>query len=267
MKILVLANQDLASNVALNLLLPKLSQQHQLLVWLSPKVGDNKKSLPQLQQLGFLEQDNFNQIITPTLNQRQPAKYKTFRQLEYFLCASPELVANINAPERLEQLNALKPDLMISIRFGQILKQAVIESTRLPVLNLHSGLLPQYRGVMATFWAMLNDEKEIGTCLHTIDDEGIDSGSIIAHTYQPMDRSKSYLEQVLALYPEGVSNIIDAVDKLATGKPIPRIQAEPNDTYYSFPHVSDFQQFDQKGLKLVDNDQYCKFINQFYLED
>ena len=51
--------------------------------------------------------------------------------------------------------------------YRRILKAAAIQIPRHGVLNLHSGLLPAYKGLMATFWATLNGEEEIGcTLLH-----------------------------------------------------------------------------------------------------
>jgi hypothetical protein len=73
-----------------------------------------------------------------------------------------------NSAEGIAVLRDLEPDLFISVRYRRILKSAAIEIPRYGVLNLHSGLLPQYKGVMATFWAMLNAEAEIGCTLHTI---------------------------------------------------------------------------------------------------
>jgi methionyl-tRNA formyltransferase len=73
------------------------------------------------------------------------------------------------------------------------------------VINLHSGLLPNYRGVMATFWTLLNGDKQLVTSLHFIDDSTIDTGGIIANSTLLVQQDESYLWHVLSLYIWGVS--------------------------------------------------------------
>ena len=68
----------------------------------------------------------------------------------------------------LQKLRDVRADLLISIRFGMILGTEALGLPPRGVLNLHSGLLPQYRGVLATFRALLNGDAEIGCTLHWI---------------------------------------------------------------------------------------------------
>jgi methionyl-tRNA formyltransferase len=167
MKITLLANRDLASNLALNQLLPRLSQHHQLQVFLSSRVGSGTDLPEPLRMLKFFEQTLFNDILFPSLDRcRSGNGLYSFSQLAQF-AASPITVLNqINSEGGLATLAASSPDLVICIRYGGILKDRVIAIPRHGVINLHSGLLPDYRGVMATFRALLHGETEIGTTLH-----------------------------------------------------------------------------------------------------
>jgi methionyl-tRNA formyltransferase len=110
------------------------------------------------------------------------------------VCQQPVTESNnINSAEGLLILRKMQPDLILSVRYGVILKNEAIRTARLGVLNLHSGLLPNYRGVMTTFWAMLNGETTIGTTLHYINDANIDAGDIVDTTTIKADSSRSYL--------------------------------------------------------------------------
>ena len=60
-----------------------------------------------------------------------------------------------NHDSGLATLRAAEPDLVVSIRYRRILRDSAIAIPRCGVINLHSGILPDYRGVMATFWAIL----------------------------------------------------------------------------------------------------------------
>ena len=208
MKITILTNKDLASNIALNYLVSGLAD-HQLTVFLSDKVGGSSNKTPQaLIDLKFFEQQLFNQIVFPFVDQQlsrdternfSRAYFLTFDSLAKKIGRPIETLNDINQPEGLKKLQQTDPDLVLSIRFGKILKEKAIAIAKHGVLNLHSGKLPEYQGVMATFWAMYNKENEYGTTLHFIDSSAIDAGPIITHTSHPLDLSRSYLENVLNL--------------------------------------------------------------------
>jgi len=81
--------------------------------------------------------------------------------------------------EGVEDLKALKPDLMITCAFGQILSKEILDIAPLGVINVHASLLPKYRGASPIHFAILNGETETGiTIMKT--DVGIDTGDIIS---------------------------------------------------------------------------------------
>ena len=138
---------------------------------------------------------------------------------------------------------------MVSIRFGQIFQASTISISRLGVINLHSGLLPGYKGVMASFWSLLNGESELGTTLHWITDNKIDSGAIISHCTQPVRHGLTYSQQVRALYKPGVEQIVRA---LADIESLAKRQKKnlPDGHYYSFPDTRHLDAFEEIGWKL-----------------
>jgi methionyl-tRNA formyltransferase len=265
MNITILANRDIASNYALNLLLPKLNE-HKITIFLSAKVGGISKKPTELIRLKFFEQDLFNTMLAPLL--ASPAKrnsdFMTFEQMTT-VCQQPVTeLNNINSTEGLATLDNAQPDLILSVRYGVILKNEAIRKAHLGVLNLHSGLLPNYRGVMATFWAMLNGEKTIGTTLHYINDANIDTGDIVATTTMKVDSSRSYLSHVLELYQQGSNLMANTVNKIASGKTIACLPQIDSGNYYSFPNDEKLTAFTAKGLTLVDEQELTQFITDHY---
>ena len=59
-----------------------------------------------------------------------------------------EFTENIKSKTSVEKISNFAPQLIISIRFGQILQREIIQIPQFGVVNLHSGILPAYRGVM-----------------------------------------------------------------------------------------------------------------------
>jgi len=266
MKILFLSNKDLASNFALNMLLPQVSKNNEVHLWLSAKVGKNTRLPKQLETLKFFEQDLFNDLLSPLFTKSEKNNsYKAFKEFSPYLSSDIQEVNKVNSPETIDNLKELSPDLIVSIRFGGILKETVIAIPSKGVINLHSGILPKYKGVMATFWALKNDEPEIGTTLHSIDDGSIDTGQIIKISKTKTNANKSYLWHVLELYKQGAFDILKAIDALNNKEILVSKPQRASQSYFTFPTEKECLEFEQSGLKFVDEQEYMTFIQRNYL--
>ncbi|MCC2615998.1 formyl transferase [Aestuariibacter halophilus] len=263
MNIVLLVNRDLASVVALNHLLPQL-QEHRLFGVLSERVGRSGARHPALATLAFYEQTLLNQLLSPAngsrsqlLNMDQLSDHYPLEWLD---------IQAINTPQAHQQLTNVTPQLLLSIRFGQILQPATIALAEHGVLNLHSGILPDYRGVMATFWSMLHQASHIGTTVHWIENAGIDTGAVLAVDRQPLNQHNSYLENVLSLYPPGVNRLCQVVAQLAKGKQPDSIQQDPSaGQYFSLPDDDALQRFSAAGHRWVDPQHIAEIYQQFLI--
>ncbi len=236
MKLTFLVNHDLAALLALNYLLPA-CKQHEVSVFYTRKpVAGN--------------QDYFQQTLQPA-NQSTPqpkSKATALQSLAVFeaniLAENTRLVSfsDLGAVE-LNAINgagfqafaATTPDLVVSIRHMSILKTPVIEVPKYGVINLHSGLLPSYQGVMSTFRAMVNSDVNIGTTLHFIKDSSIDSGPIIAQSKTVAHYDKSYLWNVLSLYGDGCSNVLEAIHSICKGEVLKASSQAGEANYFTYP--------------------------------
>ena len=87
-------------------------------------------------------------------------------------------VEDINAEEVVEFLQQHTPELVVASGTS-ILKQHILEATDSPIINLHPGLAPQYRGRYGSCWPIYNQEPElVGVTIHFVD-KGIDTGAIL----------------------------------------------------------------------------------------
>ncbi|MEM1176095.1 MAG: formyl transferase [Pseudomonadota bacterium] len=159
----------------------------------------------------------------------------------------------LNAPNSeagVERLEATSPDLVVSIRYRRILRDAAIAVPQLGVINIHSGLLPDYRGVMATFWAMLNGEQKIGTTIHWIVDGGIDTGPIIDSLPQPLDHQRSYLANVIGLYAVACERLASRISDIASAQILHSDAQAGAGAYFSMPQQADVDAFLEAGHRL-----------------
>jgi len=246
-RITLLTNRDLASNVALNLLLPELSRNHELHVFCSDRVG-SKPAAPSLATASFYEQTLPLELLFPLIDaQPKRGELLTFQGLNPFLLAPIARLNQPNSAEGLSTLAATEPDLVISIRYGCILKTEALSIPTNGVLNLHSGRLPEYRGVMATFRAMLAGDEKLCSTLHWIDDATIDTGRIISIQSHERDPAQCYLANTIGLYPAGCAAILEVVGMIEAGQD-PAAQApEQPGAYYSFPDQGSLEAFAEAG--------------------
>ena len=262
MRIALLFNQDIHANRALNLLAPQI-RQHKLGFFTSSHVGNKQTRHAELEKLYFSEQTLFNEHLFPALEHaRKRAAQLTFNQIAEDFNTSIVNLDDVNTLSGHAKMRAFKPDLMISIRFGKILKDEAINIPSKGVINLHSGILPNYRGVMATFWALKKNETEIGTTLHWISDSGIDTGRIISISKQKV-ASTSYFAQVQSLYEPGVKQIIQAINTLEDGETLPEIAPTGEEHYYSFPLDGDIDAFLSSGQSLINDTDRLHMTQSF----
>ena len=252
MRILILSNLDWPSVDALTRLRPQLMQD-EVTVMLSKRVGRvPAASEPFLAPLGHADRAGWTARLGLVGVHADDLEEAARSTLDDVLGCSVAFVQGINAPSGISRVQAFAPDLIVSIRFGEILQWPVIRSARFGVLNLHSGLLPAFRGVMATFWAMLGSAPRYGTTLHWIEDSGIDSGTIISEATQPLDLGNAYLTNTLALYPAGIQMLSDAIGSLRHGQRLPGRLPKVDGAYFSYPTPAAVRAFLERGYRLVD---------------
>lgn len=128
------------------------------------------------------------------------------------------------------ELAELAPELVVVAAYGKLLPKAVLELPALGCINVHSSLLPKYRGAAPINWAILNGEQETGvTIMHMA--EALDAGDIILQAATPIDLNESVEQLHDRLAEMGAELLSKAVTALAEGT-APRIpQDESQYTY------------------------------------
>jgi methionyl-tRNA formyltransferase len=157
------------------------------------------------------------------------------------------LKEDINHPHSLELLRSYKPDLLVSILGNEIFKKELIDLAPKGCINLHTALLPKYRGLMPSFWVMKNDEKYTGVSVFFVD-EGIDSGPIIIQEKIEIG-NKTQQELITDTKKLGMDLIVKAFNLIHQNNLNLISNDDHNMTYYSFPKKEDVQEFKKKGKK------------------
>jgi len=82
----------------------------------------------------------------------------------------------------LDAIKAAPPcDIALSVNYAGVIPQEVVDCFPLGILNAHGGDLPRYRGNACQAWAIVNEESQVGLCIHRMIGGELDSGDIVGY--------------------------------------------------------------------------------------
>lgn len=143
---------------------------------------------------------------------------------------------NLEGEEILKSYNA---DLFITASYGQIIKQNILDIPKLATINVHTSLLPKYRGPAPIQWAILNGEKKTGvTIMRT--ELGLDTGNIFIQkeiSIEPEDTSSSVFNKLATLGIECLCDFLNNADYYLNNS---IKQDESKASYYPMIQKSDY---------------------------
>ena len=157
---------------------------------------------------------------------------------------------SVNAPGYVERVRALKPDVIVSVAAPERFEKPLLESARLGCINIHSGRLPRYRGMMPSFWQMLHGEDHATVTVHQMESK-LDSGAILATVDCPIGVRDSLDRVMTEGKEEGARLMIRVLLDLAQGRATPRPLDMNGVGYFSFPKPDDARAFRKRGHRFL----------------
>ncbi|MBP5384893.1 MAG: methionyl-tRNA formyltransferase [Lachnospiraceae bacterium] len=122
----------------------------------------------------------------------------------------------IKAPESVELLKTLDADIFVVAAYGQILSSEILSIPEKGCVNVHTSLLPKYRGSAPIQWAIIEGEKETGVTIMQMD-EGMDTGDILFTKTVAIDQDETGGSLFDKLAKAGAELIVSALDKIEAG--------------------------------------------------
>ncbi len=161
------------------------------------------------------------QIITPPpvkvfsvehgLDIQQPAKIKTEEARRLF-----EPLFN-------------RADAGVVAAYGRILPEWMLNAPRYGCVNVHSSLLPKYRGAAPINWAIARGERETGVTIMRMD-AGLDTGPILLRRETPIGDEETASELTPRLAELGAESLIEALSRIERGEITPQAQNDAEAT-------------------------------------
>ncbi len=138
---------------------------------------------------------------------------------------------DVNTPEWLEKIAALKPDLILSVYYRHMIGQAILDLPPLGAFNMHGSLLPKYRGRAPINWAVLHGETHLGMTLHRMVKRA-DAGAVVDQEgveISPQDTAEQAFRKVM---PCATTVLARQIDPLLTGTATETPQDDAAATYF-----------------------------------
>ena len=130
---------------------------------------------------------------------------------------------SVRPPAFLEEIAALRLDLIVVAAYGKILPGSLRKLPRLGAINIHGSLLPKYRGAAPIQWAVINGEHETGVTIMQMD-EGMDTGDILLPVALSITDEDTAGTLFAKLATVGSQALMEAISRLKTGTLPPRKQ-------------------------------------------
>lgn len=147
---------------------------------------------------------------------------------------------SLKTEETQKLIRDLNPDLIVVVAYGKILPKEIIEIPKYGVINVHSSLLPKFRGAAPINAAIINGEKETGVTIMYIAEE-LDAGDIILTSKTPITDEDTFLSLHDRLKDLGAKALIEAVELIEQQK-APRIKQNHEEATF----VKPFSKIDTK---------------------
>ena len=132
----------------------------------------------------------------------------------------------------LDLVRELAPELTVVAAYGKLLPEDILNVPPYGSINVHSSLLPKYRGAAPINWAILNGETETGVSIMYMAKE-LDAGDVILQKSTPIGAEEDAQSLTVRLAELGAEALSEAVTALAVGTAQRTPQDESLQTYAS----------------------------------
>ena len=152
----------------------------------------------------------------------------------------PYLLMKDKKQEILGWIKEKNPDLIVVYSMPFLLKEEIFSYPKFGTINLHTALLPKYRGAVPIFWTYYFFDRDAGVTVHYID-KGEDTGDIILQKDVKVDLGERYYDLRVKFETTGASALIESINKIESNtvqrikqpvqSPTPRARRVKKDDY------------------------------------
>lgn len=119
--------------------------------------------------------------------------------------------------ENYEEIVSLKPDIIVTAAYGQIVPRALLDAPKYGCINVHASLLPKYRGGAPIHQAIIDGEKETGISIMYME-EKLDAGDVLAQQATPIEADDDVGTMHHKLSKIGADLLMTTMEEIQSGQ-------------------------------------------------
>lgn len=271
-KVALFVCNDLAGLLFLNMAVPRIKA-----LGLEPVIfntGDHKNrkfKIPSPKDVGFYNVELLRDAILPFAESANPngAPNLSFRQLALKHGLEYRKITDVNDPDFVASVIDDKRIIGgVAARFLQVFEQETIGvcNEKGFLWNFHSGLLPDYGGLLTPPRAIMNGETEYGVTAHEVV-VGIDKGAIIDCARLPLDPNKPILELYIDSIAPAVNILIKSLEEYKVNGFV-KTNAQPDITppCYTNPTLEEYAEFATRNIIYADPLRTVELLTPLFSE-
>ena len=157
---------------------------------------------------------------------------------------------NINSESVIKYLKGNNVDLIVSFSAPCIFRKELLEVPRYGCINLHCSLLPEFSGLLPSFWTLYEKASHIGATIHMMDNR-IDNGDILDQVKLETPKNISIYENIKITKELGGNLMVKVIKKIIKNE-ITKIDNKYDEKKYrTWPTIDQLKEFRKDGGKLV----------------
>lgn len=159
-------------------------------------------------------------------------------------------IGNPNADEFVDSVRRRSPDLLVSVACPYILKAPLLSLPARGCINIHHAPLPNYKGMMPTFWQMFQGEKSVGVTVHVMTAK-VDEGSALLQETLEIEPGETLHHLIQRSKRHGAHCMARVLRQIQSGSqtafPLDSVQG----SYFTFPTVAEIREFQRRGFRAI----------------
>ena len=195
-------------------------------------MGTSEFAVPSLNKLhssGFSIEAVITQPDRPRGRGRRLA-YSAVKEQAMHLGLTVLQPLKVRLPESVEMLQEIGPDLIVVASYGQLIPPVILHMPRYGCINVHSSLLPAYRGAAPIHRAIMNGERETGVTIMLMD-ESLDTGDMLAQVRMEIGETEDSGSLEARLAQKGAELLVPTIESWVQGSIQAIKQDESRSTY------------------------------------
>lgn len=278
MKISLFFNYSFYCNYILNDLLANLGEHQIDRVYLSggewkdgivkAKKREKWETVEEIKVLKTVEQKlTLDTLVPLTSDKNTPGTFLSFDELSKKYGFPITLAESPNKAEVIELMKQDQSDVFFVSRYTGLFREESLQVPQIGILNLHTSILPKYKGVENVLQAIIRKDEEYGCTLHWILDPypKIDNGPIIEHFKRQPDFDKSLLWNCFQLYVPVAGMLLRTLEGIKANKITKDLPEQENTgTYFSVPTQEDVDRLKEMDMPIFDVNELHQLLQQYY---